>query len=334
MRLALVGTDLCSVRSPGGLERALHNWASGLAASHDVVLVDVAPPASGPYCPPSRVRYQAIDGPAALPHALQTLGIDLVLLNNRPTWHPATAKSHLVLHNFSSAWALDTMTPSAVRRHLLNHGISAVSSALARSVEEGYGLPSMSVAVTPPAVEPVFFQRGHVGGAGILFPNRMMRKKGVELFLIAVADRRLRDVPVRVLDYTSPFLRGTDEHRAMRRRVVESRAALLPEAASREDLARRYAEADVVVSLATEPEGLGLVPLEAQAVGVPVVTAGPGGLAEATMRPNQHVELAADTLVDAILAALERGPQPGPEQAVADRFALPAATAALLSTFS
>ncbi len=334
VRLALVGTDLCSVRRAGGLERALHAWAGGLASEHDVVLVDVAPPPAAPGPLPPRVAYRRVDGPETLQAELGALGVDLAVLSNRPAWRARSTKTHLVLHNYPSAWGLDGAPRAAVRRHLRHHRVSAVSAALARHTEESFGLEPGSVAVSPPPVEAVFLDQTPVGGAGILFPNRLMRKKGVELFLAVIADRRLRHVPVRVLDYTSPFLRGGDEHRAMRRLVVESRAALLPEAASRADLARRYAEADVVVSIAIEPEGLGLVPLEAQAVGVPVVTAGPGGTREATLPPNEHVEPTVDALVTAILSALGRGPAPGAASTVAERFSVAAATAALLAALA
>ena len=65
--------------------------------------------------------------------------------------------------------------------------------------------------------------------------------------------------------------------------------------------------AGVVACPAVEPEGLGLVPLESQACGAPVVTTDMGGLREATFPPNACVAPHdADVFAEALADALAR----------------------------
>ena len=82
-------------------------------------------------------------------------------------------------------------------------------------------------------------------------------------------------------------------------------------------MARAYATAGVVVCPSVVPEGLGLVALEAQAVGTPLVTSGRGGLSDATFSPNEVVaELEVEPWLSAIERAYERGVAPAARRAV------------------
>ncbi|HET9091980.1 MAG TPA: glycosyltransferase, partial [Acidimicrobiales bacterium] len=65
------------------------------------------------------------------------------------------------------------------------------------------------------------------------------------------------------------------------------------------------------------PEGLGMVALEAEAVGAPVVTSGLGGLADATFEPNETVgDGDPDAWCDAVERALARPASVLPAMAV------------------
>jgi glycosyltransferase involved in cell wall biosynthesis len=315
MLIALVGTELCSVTtSEGGLESVVRTWGAALSERHDVVLIDAGPARAGDRLL-TDLPWRSVSSADELRNVLDGLDPDVVQLNNRPLWEIGERRRVLTLHNFppvpgptpDHGWgvALPRDSPS-LRARFRQHRTTAVSDALAARIRRFAGTTSHRIGTTYPLVEPVFGEVRHVGGSGVLFPNRLMHKKGVELFLDAIEDPRLQALPVRMHDYTSPFLREDRDFLYLRDRITKSRAVLAPAPRTRLELAHAYAGADVVVTLALEPEGFGLVPLEAQFVGTPVVTAGRGGLREANLDPELHVRLAKDSIVDAILRAIRR----------------------------
>jgi glycosyltransferase involved in cell wall biosynthesis len=330
MRVALVGTELCSVQSAtGGLERLLQGWALDLSKTHEVVLVDLLAE-EAPDDADLGIPVIAVRSPGELPAELSRFRPDVVQVNNRPLFETGPAVRVNTFHNYPDAWSttgpLDDQT---VAEALRKARTTAVSKSLATHIEQRFNLASGEVTVSLPFVEQSFFETTHVGGGGILFPNRLLRKKGPDVVVRALEELGLAEGAV-FLDYVTPFLRGSAEHLEMRSAIERSGATLVPAISGRDDLAHMYAKADVVIAVATQPEGMGLVPLEAQAVGVPVVTAGPGGLREATFEPNTHLERAEPTsLAAAIVDALDRASKTETKETIRSRFSIEASTKAL-----
>jgi glycosyltransferase involved in cell wall biosynthesis len=333
MYVAMVGTELASLASPtGGLENAVRSWASGLQeAGHRVVLIDACPDQQ-PEPLPGGFDWVDLKDPGALPTLLVDLGVEVVQVNNRPMWESGPVHRLDTFHNYLPAWGLPEGCPLAeVGVRIKGRSVSAVSFALAREVAATLGLPTGKVSCTYPTVDDVFFSVHHRGGGGIVFPNRLMEKKGVRDMLEVLAHPLIAEKTVTFCDYTTPFLSSGKEFRALRRAVQSSGARLIPAATSRAEMAGLYAAADLVVSIAREPEGLGLVPLEAQAVGAPVLTAGPGGLAEATFLPNVHLPTwDVEALAQAMEASLSRPVSEEPRGRVAKSFSTGATCASLL----
>lgn len=305
MRIAIVGTELCAVDARGGgLERVLLRWADHLRARHDVAIVSV-------------------DRAGDLPAALRRIAPDLVSLHNRPQWSelvPGPARCTVTFHNYPAAWMLE----GTEARRLPPVPASAVSSALARAAEDLLGRP---VGVTPPSVDPAFLEDASWHPEPVvLSPNRLLRKKGVEALLAVAGRPEFASTTFAFADLISPWARPTAEHRALRAAIDRvPNAVRFPPAGSAAELAERYRRSAVVACPVTEEEGLGLVALEAQACGVPLVSVDLGGLREATFPPNRCVP-AAD--LDALAAALQlsfgRDPASGdgPRQAVIARHSM------------
>jgi glycosyltransferase involved in cell wall biosynthesis len=180
-----------------------------------------------------------------------------------------------------------------------------VSPTLAAAAAAALGVAPGQVTVTPPSIDPAFVDPPSPSPHRVvLSPNRLMRKKGVLDLLAAARRPALRDVEFAFADLISPWRAPTAEHRALRAAIARvPNARLFAPASTPTELAARYAASGVVACPAREPEGLGLVPLEAQACRVPVVTTDAGGLRDATFPPNRCI-VPAD--VDALADALER----------------------------
>jgi len=251
-----------------------------------------------------------VDGPGDLAGALRRLAPDLVSLHNRPQWVrrcPPGSAVGVTFHNYPRAWKVSARAWPAVRAGAPRVAWSAVSGALAVAAAETLGVPVERVAVTPPSIDAAYLDPPvRSPRPVVLSPNRLLRKKGV-LDLLGVAARPLfADVSFAFADLLSPWLVPTAEHRALRAAIAAvPNAALFAPAASPADLAARYAGCGVVACAVREPEGLGLVALEAQACNAPLVTTDCGGLREATFSPNQCVSAEdPDALADALWDAL------------------------------
>ncbi|HLI43680.1 MAG TPA: glycosyltransferase [Acidimicrobiales bacterium] len=290
-RVAVCGTGMAPLaEASGALERAVLGWALALRRrGYGVVAVEPGP-----------------GGPTA--EELRSIGCHVLVLNNRPLWGRASPCPVVhVLHNYPDAWELGGATEARVGEALGAGLPAAVSRTLASSIEAAYGLDHVQQAVVE--VEECFFEQRWHGGGPVVFPNRLLEKKGVRLFLelsALLAEDGLHCVAYRHL---APWRSPTPEHRELLAEIAAcSTVQLLEPPATREAMARAYAAAAVVVCPSLRPEGLGMVALEAQAVGAPVVTSGCGGLAEATFTPNETVR-APDPgeWRAAVLRALDRG---------------------------
>lgn len=316
MRLAFVGTGLAPIEpSSGALERSVLAWADGAAsAGAESVLV------------------HATDHEEALEQARASKA-DLVVLNNRPLWAEGLTQPVIhILHNYSDAWAISPEDRSRVQVELSRGVVAAVSASLGRHVEESFRLAS-PVKEVRIAVEECFFSQSWHGCRGpVVFPNRLLEKKGVRLFL-DIADA-LRESGRRCLMFRhiAPWSRPTAEQRELLALIAERGSVeLCPAPSSRQEMAGSLAVAGVVLCPSVAPEGLGLVALEAQAVGAPVVTSGLGGLGDATFTPNETVGSADPA---AWCAAIERAdsrpPSPLPRARILERHGTGAAVKSFL----
>ncbi len=335
-RIAFVGTELCSVTSPtGGLERLVQGWATVLGAHHDVVLVDMRPEADTPR-EIDGIPVVAVETVAELAGTLRRIGAEVVQTNNRCLWETGSALRVNTFHNYPQGWST---TASDGDLHRLKEAVSGqitttVSRSLATQVESMFALEEGRVRVTYPFVAQEFLDEPWRGGSGILFPSRLLMKKGPDQVLEAARLLGLED-RVTFLDFVTPFLRESDEYLGIRQRINSSRSTLSGQVARATELAALYADADLVVAVATEPEGMGLVALEAQGVGTPIVSAGPGGLREATVDPNEHLDrFDPEALAAGIERALNAGGGGQTKGAIAERFSLSASAAGLEAAFA
>lgn len=316
MRLAIVGTELARLSSsPGALERIGRSWATNLAGCHQVVVVETARRVPGQPCAlGAEGQWEVLESsPSDLVGDLQHLSPAVAVVSNRPAWASQLPMPTLcVLHNYPAAWGLEPGELAGLRRAGAFRGVAfaAVSPTLARASALALGLAPTAVAVVPPPLEPAFLDHdepSHPSPAEpglFLFPHRLLRKKGLELALRALDALEDPDVELVAFAHLSPWQSPTEEHRALARAVAAApRASLHDPVGSPAEMARWMRRAEVVLCPSTEPEGLCMAALEAQAVGTPVVATRMGGLQDALVAPN---ELVAPGHPAALAAAVER----------------------------
>ena len=162
----------------------------------------------------------------------------------------------------------------------------------AQELIEGYGADPQRVNVVAPGVDLGTFQPldraearrvvGYGSGRLLLFVGRLERLKGVEIAIRALAllrDRRHDDVRLLILGEDS--LEG-EESEKERLKAIASEAGVRDRvdfigSVAHHELPYFYAAADVCV-MPSYSESFGLVALEAQACGCPVVASGVSGL--------------------------------------------------------
>ncbi|MEX0706247.1 MAG: glycosyltransferase [Nitriliruptoraceae bacterium] len=168
----------------------------------------------------------------------------------------------------------------------------------ARLLHRAYGLSGRSMTVVPPGVDLDRFAPAGDGstgssGARLLFVGRLQPLKGPDVAIRTLAEvRRSRpDATLEIVGGESGESAGVDP--GSLRRLAEvlgvSEAVTIGPAVPQSQLADRYRAADVVLA-PSRSETFGLVALEAQASGVPVVAARVAGL--------ESVVGAGGTLVD------------------------------------
>ena len=174
--------------------------------------------------------------------------------------------------------------------------IVAPTNAEAAALREDYGAAARRLHVVPPGVDLSVFSarldrhlaRQQLGGGRILlFVGRLQPLKAPDLAIktLAALDAQLPDdgMPTRLVIVGGPSGPTSPSHPAGLRRLAEQlgvadRVAFLAPRPQRE-LAALYRAADVVL-VPSHSESFGLVALEAQACGTPVVAAEVGGLPE------------------------------------------------------
>jgi D-inositol-3-phosphate glycosyltransferase len=162
----------------------------------------------------------------------------------------------------------------------------------AHDLIDAYGADAERIAVVPPGVDLAMFQPmdragarreiGYGSGRLLLFVGRLERLKGVEVAIRALAllrDRRHDDVRLLILGEDS---QEGDESEKERLKAIASEVGVRDRvdfvgSVAHHELPYFYAAADVCV-MPSYSESFGLVALEAQACGCPVVASGVSGL--------------------------------------------------------
>ena len=226
----------------------------------------------------------------------------------------------------------------------------------ARELVELYDADPDRVAVVPPGVDLDLFRPGDRAAARravgidaddlvVLFVGRIQPLKAPDLLLKAAARLRERDPDgeiahrLRVVVLGGPSGSGLDRPRELQDLAdtlgIADRVTFAPPG-SRAELADYMRAADLV-GVPSHSESFGLVALEAQACGIPVVAAAVGGLPKAVgaglLVPSHDVDDWADALAQLLLDPARRAELGAQAVTHASRFGWEATTQALLSVY-
>lgn len=296
MKIAIIGTDLAALHhSVGALEKLCLGWARGLTdRGAEIMLFSIDDPnlefdRSLPIS-----HFRSVED---LMVQIKLYGPDVAIANNRPMWdlHSKYGKIN-IFHNYPDAWATsDSNSSGNILANLHNSKNLAVSKALANHIEEIYH--GVKTDVLYPFLEDSFLnplprkQEEESNVLRVLFPNRTLEKKGLR-WVIDTFDALLSDsARLTVVKNISPWTTATHEHKSLLE-LAESRryVEIIEKLSDTDSLISLYQCHDVVLTPSVQEEGLGLIPLEAQALGVPVVCTNLGGLPESTFPPNATVD--------------------------------------------
>lgn len=211
--------------------------------------------------------------------------------------------------------------------------VLALTCGEARLLHRTYGLGGSSLAVVPAGVDlerfsptpapaaPVSVSSGARGdGPRLLFVGRLQPLKGPDVAVRTLAEvrKRLPGARLRIVGGPSGAAGGTcspDALRALARDLGVDDALTIEPAVAQVELAERYRAADVLLA-PSRSETFGLVALEAQACGVPVVAARVPGLETVVGRgggtlvaghdPADHAEAVLAYLLDGERASRAR----------------------------
>jgi D-inositol-3-phosphate glycosyltransferase len=190
----------------------------------------------------------------------------------------------------------------------------------ARLLHRTYGLSGSRLTVVPAGVDLARFgpRSGprRPGPPRLLFVGRLQPLKGPDVAVRTLAEvrRTVADATLKIVGGASGAAGGlTSPHRlhALAEELGVADAVTIEPAVDQGDLADYYRDADVVL-VPSRSETFGLVALEAQACGTPVVAAdvpgleavvGAGGMLVAGHDPAEHAEAVLNYLTDADAAA-------------------------------
>ena len=233
---------------------------------------------------------------------IRTRNVDIVHARSRaPAWSAALAArraGRVFVTTFHAAYGTDGPAKKFYNR-IMTRGVKvvAISDFIASHIRDTYDIADGRVvtihrgidlkkfnpaAVSAERVIKLFSEwRMPDGVPVILLPGRLSRLKGHGTFIEAIAAMGRRDVLGLIV--------GHDRDRGQYRRELEEQIRRLElEGSVRTcqhcaDMPAAYMLADVVVSTSNLPEGFGRVPVEAQAMGRPVVAADHGGARETVL---------------------------------------------------
>jgi glycosyltransferase involved in cell wall biosynthesis len=340
MKVALVGTELTPVvDGAGGLEHLLLGWGRLLSSRFDVTIASVGEArCQGPT--KSACATEILLDPTEL--TVMARHFDLVILNNRPAWLRFVDNGAVLFHNYPGpAWADTTsrgVEGSVEDRLSEARGIGAVSHALAAAIESAF--PESNVRIVEPFAASEFFDwvrpAHRVRRPRIVYPNRLLRKKGIEIAL--EAKRTIKDldgIEFSFTDFIEPWSHPTSEHIALREQVrATPECSLIYPRRTRSEMARLLALSSAVAIPSTEPEAFGLCSIEAQAAWTRSIVSDAGGLPETVSSASWTFRLGSpDALADAVVKALDAPRLCAAEHCwIVDRFS-PKSSAARLADF-
>jgi len=259
-------------------------------------------------------------------HVIEAEGIDLVHARSRaPAWSAWSAAKRrsipfvTTFHGtYSAGNAFKRLYNSVMVR---GEPTIATSEFIARHIIETYKIPVDRLRLIPRGIDLEKFspERVHAhrllqlqkdwrlpdGVPVILLPGRLTRWKGQTVLIEALTLLKRTDIIC--------VLAGSDQGRTNYRQELErlvsgqglqGRVRIVGDC---NDMAAAYMLADVVVSASTDPEAFGRVPVEAQAMGRPVIATDHGGARETILpgvtgwlvKPGDAESLA-EALTDAI----------------------------------
>lgn len=190
----------------------------------------------------------------------------------------------------------------------------------ARLLHRTYGLSGSRLTVVPAGVDLARFAPAtgprRPGPPRLLFVGRLQPLKGPDVAVRTLAEvrRTVGDATLRIVGGASGTTGGTTSPsrlRALAEQLGVADAVAIEPAVDQDTLAERYRDADVVL-VPSRSETFGLVALEAQACGTPVVAAdvpgleavvGRGGTLVAGHAPAEHARAVVRYLTDPDLAA-------------------------------
>ena len=233
---------------------------------------------------------------------IRTRNVDIVHARSRaPAWSAAVAArraGRVFVTTFHAAYGTDGPAKKFYNR-IMTRGVKvvAISDFIASHIRDTYDIADGRVVTIHRGIDLKKFNPAAVsaerviklasewrmpdGVPVILLPGRLSRLKGHGTFIEAIAAMGRRDVLGLIV--------GNDRDRGQYRRELEEQIRRLElEGAVRTcrhcaDMPAAYMLADVVVSTSNLPEGFGRVPVEAQAMGRPVVAADHGGARETVL---------------------------------------------------
>ena len=199
--------------------------------------------------------------------------------------------------------------------------IIAISDYVAQYLQESYNVPASRIrtihrgipidrfhptAVTPDRMINLATEWRVPDGANvIILPGRLTRWKGHHVLIEAMAKLRRPDLLAVIIGDDQ----GRKEYRNELEELIESYGlgAQMRLVDQCDDMPAAYMLSTVVVSTSTEPEGFGRIPVEAQAMGRPIIASDHGGARETIIRGETgwHVPPGdSDALAHAIQEAL------------------------------
>lgn len=293
LKIAMVGTDLGALDSSvGALEKLCLGWVKILKEYGAYVsLFSIKKPGNEIELENGLFHFASTQELVA---KLSIFDPDIVIANNRPMWDLNAKIGKInIFHNYPDAWALPEQTSRSSLSNALQGCLNlAVSKTLALYVQKQYSVENIGVLY--PFIEQSFFDAtpnnrnvSDRRSIKVLFSNRTLEKKGLRWTIETIDEYLPGKVELTVVRNISPWTSETDEHSTLLA-LARSRSyvSVIEKVVSTESLIDLYSDHDIVVTPSVKEEGLGLIPLEAQALGVPVVTTNVGGLSESTFAPN------------------------------------------------
>jgi glycosyltransferase involved in cell wall biosynthesis len=289
MRLLIVGCELGPVTSRGGLEVLLQRWAQELGTGMDVTLGSIvsAGDEPGTHRVPGETYRRVLFKDLDELHEC-SLAFDVVSLHQWFDWVSIPERTLLMLHSsieecYRDAAAAGFVSPQwqqVVQGLQRPRTVATCARWASDTVEHHTGRQAVTLY---PGISATYHDstpiRAHRRRRVVACSGRMTTRKGVDVLLDLVEDNALGDLVLEVSSLSpEPALLQRAERLAAAGAAVRVIAPFTDEKEHAE-----YLRNVAVVAAPSILEGFGMIAVEAQAVGVPVIGAGAGGLLEAVL---------------------------------------------------